>query len=66
MALYGVEEVNSGPVIITPCVTPARQRELFQAELSHIDARDLTNTVIEVDRTGVIATCWEYPYPPSS
>ena len=30
-------------------MTPLRQRELFSAALKHIGARDLTNTVVEVN-----------------
>ncbi len=62
-ALYGQEELHAGLVIIIPNVTPSRQRELFQAALSHIGARDLINAVLEVDIAGGAATCREYPYP---
>jgi hypothetical protein len=38
-----------GVIIIVPSVTPVCQRELFSAALKHIGARDLTNTVVEVN-----------------
>ena len=63
--LYATEALHAGLVIIVPNVTPARQRELFRAVLSHIGTRDLKNGVIEVDFEGGIATCREYPYPNS-
>ena len=64
-ALYAQEELHAGLVIIIPNVTPVLQRQLFRAALSHIDNRDLTNTVLEVDLTGATTTCREYPYPRS-
>ena len=63
--LYAREELHAGLVIIIPNVTPTRQRDLFQAALSHIGARDLINAVLEVDLAGGEATCREYLYPPS-
>jgi predicted nuclease of predicted toxin-antitoxin system len=62
-ALYAREELHAGLVIIIPNVTPARQRELFRAVLSHIGSRNLTNTVVEVEFTASVATCREYSYP---
>jgi predicted nuclease of predicted toxin-antitoxin system len=47
-ALYGKEDSHAGLVVIIPNVTPARQREMFQAALIHIGSRDLPNNVIEV------------------
>jgi predicted nuclease of predicted toxin-antitoxin system len=35
-ALYGRESLHAGLVLIVPSVPPSRQRELFQAALSHI------------------------------
>lgn len=64
-ALYAQEELHAGLVIIIPNVTPALQRQLFRAALSHIDHVDLTNTVLEVDLAGTTATCREYRYPRS-
>lgn len=64
-ALYGREELHAGLVIIVPSVTPALQRELFRAVLSHIGSRNLTNAVVEADFTGSTATCREYSYPSS-
>ncbi len=63
--LYAQEELHSGLVIIIPNVTPSRQRDLFQAALSHIGVRDLINAVLEVELAGGDATCREYPYPRS-
>ena len=63
--LYGQEELHAGLVIIIRNVTPSRQRELFRAALSHIGDRDLINAVLEVDVTGGVATCREFPYPSS-
>ena len=63
--LYAQEELHSGLVIIIPNVTPSRQRDLFQAALSHIGVQDLINAVLEVELAGGDATCREYPYPRS-
>lgn len=59
------DHVNfAGLVIILPSVSPQHQRELCQAALLHAGARDLTNTVVEVELAGRSATCREYSYPP--
>jgi len=50
-------------IIIVPSVTSVRQRELFAAALQHIGARDLTNTVIEVEYAGDRIECSEYALP---
>ena len=63
MRIYGQEELHAGLVIIVPNVIPSRQRELFQAVLSHIGNRDLINTVVEVEIAGDGITCREYVYP---
>ena len=52
LALYGQEPLHAGVIIIVPNATPIRQRELFNAALAHIRARDLTNTVVEVKYSG--------------
>ena len=62
-AFYGRELLHAGLVIIFPNVPPGRQRELFEAALSHIGGRDLTNAVLEVDLVGSAITCREYVYP---
>jgi predicted nuclease of predicted toxin-antitoxin system len=62
-ALYVQEELHAGLVIIIPNVTPARQRELFRAALSHIGKRDLINAVLEVTFSGATVACREYPHP---
>jgi predicted nuclease of predicted toxin-antitoxin system len=62
-ALYGWESLHAGLVLIVPSVPPGRQRELFQAALSHIGERDLTNAVLEVDLVASAITCREYVYP---
>jgi predicted nuclease of predicted toxin-antitoxin system len=62
-ALYGRESLHAGLVLIVPSVPPGRQRELFQAALSHIGERDLTNAVLEVDLVASAITCREYVYP---
>jgi hypothetical protein len=63
LTLHGQESLHPGVIIIVPNVTPAQQRELFRAFLEHIDARDLTNSVVEVKYTGNQITCSEYPLP---
>ena len=63
MRIYGQEELHAGLVIIVPNVVPSRQRELFQAALSHIGNRDLINTVVELEIAGDGITCREYAYP---
>jgi predicted nuclease of predicted toxin-antitoxin system len=62
-ALYAKEEAHAGLVIIVPNVTPSRQRDLFQAALSHIGAGGLWNAILEVHVAGRTITCHEYPYP---
>jgi transposase len=42
--------LHPGIIIIVPNVTPVLQRELFNATLDHIGARDLTNSVELLDR----------------
>ncbi len=63
IALHGQEPLHAGVIIIVPSVTPARQRELFSAALKHIDARDLTNTVVEVNYAGNGILCAKYALP---
>ena len=63
LALHGQEPLHPGVIIIVPSVTPARQRELFSAALKHIGARDLTNTVVEVQYAGTRIVCSEYDLP---
>ena len=64
ITLYAKEELHAGLIILLPCVTPSRQRELFRAALSHVAERDLINTVLEVDLRDGIAICREYSLPP--
>jgi predicted nuclease of predicted toxin-antitoxin system len=63
LTLYKKEAFHAGLVVIVPNVTPARQREFFNAVLDHIGGRDLTNTVIEVSFTRQQIECVEYDYP---
>ena len=63
LALHGKEPLHAGVIIIVPNVTPIRQRELFNAALAHIGARDLTNTVVEVKYSGTGIECSEYALP---
>jgi hypothetical protein len=63
LALHGQEPLHAGVIIIVPSVTPARQRELFSAALEHVGARDLTNTVVEVEYAGNRIVCSEYALP---
>lgn len=63
LALHGKEPLHAGVIIIVPNVTPALQRELFRAVLNHIDARDLTNSVVEVKYAGNQIACSEYALP---
>jgi len=48
LVLHGKEPLHAGVIILVPNATPIRQRELFNAALAHIGARNLTNTVVEV------------------
>jgi|SRR5215469_306205 len=61
--LYSQESLHVGLVILVPNVAPAQQRALFQAALSHIASRDLTNAVLEVDFEGSVVICREYRWP---
>jgi len=63
LSLHGEESLHPGVIIIVPSATPARQRELFSAALSHVGVRDLTNTVVEVEYTGNRIVCSEYVLP---
>jgi predicted nuclease of predicted toxin-antitoxin system len=63
LALHAREALHAGMIIIVPSVTPVRQRELFNAALEHIGARDLTNTVVEVEYAGNRIMCSEYALP---
>jgi len=63
LALHGQEPLHAGVIIIIPSVAPARQRELFSAALKHVGARDLTNTVVEVQYAGTQTVCSEYDLP---
>ena len=64
-ALYGREHLHAGLVVIIPNVVPRRQCELFQAALAYIGARDLVNTVLEINVAGASTICREYSYPAS-
>lgn len=66
LALHGKEPLHAGVIIIVPNVTPALQQELFRAVLNHIDARDLTNSVVEVKYAGNQIACSEYALPEGS
>ena len=66
LALHGKEPLHAGVIIIVPNVTPVLQRELFRAALDHIDARDLTNSVVEVDYVRNEIACSEYALPEES
>ena len=61
--LHRREPLHAGVIIIVPNVAPVRQRELFTAALQHIGARDLTNTVMEVEYAGDHIECSEYALP---
>ena len=63
LELHGQEPLHAGVIILIPSVTPTRQRELFNAALKHIGARDLTNTVVEVKYAGTRILCSEYELP---
>jgi predicted nuclease of predicted toxin-antitoxin system len=63
LARHGQEPLHAGVIIIVTSVTPARQRELFNAALKHVSARDLTNTVVEVQYAGTRIECSEYDLP---
>lgn len=63
LARHGREPLHAGMIIIVPSVTPVRQRELFNAALEHVGARDLTNTVVEVGYKGNRIECSEYALP---
>ena len=63
LALHEKEPLHAGVIIIVPNVPPALQRELFRAALDHVDARDLTNSVVEVAYIGNQIACSEYALP---
>jgi predicted nuclease of predicted toxin-antitoxin system len=61
--LHGKEPLHAGVIVIVPNVVPSQQRELFAAALKHIGARDLTNTVVEVQFVEGNIQCLEYELP---
>ncbi len=63
LRLYGKEELHASLIIILPNLPPLRQRELFEAALSHVGKRQLINTVLEVEFEVGAVVCREYPYP---
>jgi predicted nuclease of predicted toxin-antitoxin system len=63
LTLYKKEAFHAGLVVIVPNVTPARQRELFNAVLDHVGSRELINTVIEVNFVRQQVECVEYAHP---
>jgi predicted nuclease of predicted toxin-antitoxin system len=63
LALHGKEPLHAGVIVIVPNVIPSQQREVFAAALKHIGARDLTNTVVEVQFVGGDIKCSEYELP---
>ena len=63
LALHGQEPLHAGVIIIVPSVAPARQRELLSAALKHVGARDITNTVVEIQYAGTRIVCSEYDLP---
>ena len=63
LTLYKKEAFHAGLVVIVPNVTPARQRELFNAVLDHVGTRELINTVIEVNFVRQQIECVEYAHP---
>ena len=63
LTLYKKEAFHAGLVVIVPNVTPARQRDLFNAVLDHVGSRELINTVIEVSFGHQKIECVEYAYP---
>ena len=63
LTLYKKEAFHAGLVVIVPNVTPARQRELFNAVLDHVGTHELINTVIEVNFVRQQIECVEYAHP---
>jgi predicted nuclease of predicted toxin-antitoxin system len=66
LTLHGQEPLHAGVLIIVPSVAPAYQRELFSAAIDHVGARDLANTVVEVEYAGNRIVCSEYALPEAS
>ena len=62
LTLYKRESFHAGLVVIVPNVTPNRQRALFNAVLDHVGARELINTVIEVNFGQSQIDCVEYTF----
>jgi predicted nuclease of predicted toxin-antitoxin system len=63
LALYGHTQLHAGLVIIVPNVTPALQRELFQAALRFIGEQEPVNAVVEVEYRDKVIECRRYPMP---
>ena len=64
LALYRVQDLHAGLIIIVPNVPSVVQEKLFQAALNHVGKRDLVNTVVEVRLENEEVHCEEYPLPP--
>jgi len=56
-------DLHAGLVVLVPNVVPGLQRALFRAALQSAAARDLINTVVEVNLEGRTVQCVEYPLP---
>ena len=56
-------ELHPGLIVLVPNGAAALQRILFTAALEYSAGRDLTNTVVEVDRSGEIVRCSAYELP---
>ena len=63
LTLYKKESFHAGLVVIVPNVTPNQQRALFNAVLDHVGARELINTVIEVNFARNQIECVECAFP---
>jgi hypothetical protein len=61
--LYSKMDLHAGLVVLVPNVVPGLQRALFRAALQYAAARDLINTVVEVNLEGRTVQCVEYPLP---
>lgn len=60
--LYRREPLHCGLIVILPNVTPAGQRDLFQATLEHIGRADLVNMLVEVRYQGSGIECRQYDF----
>ncbi len=63
LRLYARQKLHPGLVILIPSAIPTEQAQLFHAALEYVRNRNLTNTVLEVNRKASTVQIKEYTWP---